>query len=328
MPQWSYFFTDRSKGVRFAVKVAFLLFDGFSNMVLSCLLEPLRALRDQGQADLGWHVLTVDGRPARSSSGLLIAPDGGLRGPFDLLVVVAGYGFRDHANDIGLRRVQALSRQGRIVVGADTGSWLLAAAGLLSGRRATIHWSLVPEFAEAFPDVQVDPAPHVMEGRVWSCGGASAALGMTLALIEQRFGRASAFLASSMFLHDADHSTAGTGTRTLLPVGRASARLHQVIGLMVGMIETPEPLARIAARSGLSLSSMERLFRAEAGMSPGRYFQMLRLARARDLALGTDLDLRAIALRCGYASASALGKAFKGAFGHPIRQTGRGRRSL
>lgn len=304
------------------MRAAFLLFEGFSNMVLSCLLEPLRAVRDQGQAKLHWHVLTPDGKPLRSSSGLLVASDGDVRGSLDLLIVVAGYGFREHGSETGLRRVLALSRQSRIIVGADTGSWLLAAAGLLAGRRATIHWSLIPEFAEAFPDVQVDPAPHVMEGRIWSCGGASAALSMILELIEQRFGKGSAFLASSMFLHDADHSTGSLGTRTLLPTGKASGRLHQVIDLMVDMIETPLPIAQIASQSGLSLSSMERLFRAEAGMSPGRYFQMLRLSRARDLALSTDLDLRDIALRCGYANASALGKAFKNAFGHPIRQIG------
>lgn len=305
------------------MRVAFLLFEGFSNMVLSCLLEPLRAVRDQGQAELHWHMLTPDGKPLRSSSGLLVAPDGDVRGPLDLLIVVAGYGFRQHGGATGVRRVVALSKQSRVVIGADTGPWLLAAAGLLAGRRATIHWSLIPEFAEAYPDVQADPLPYVMEGRIWSCGGASAALSLILDLIEQRFGKGSAFLASSMFLHDADHSTGNPKARSLLPTGKASARLHQVIDLMVEMIETPLSIAQIAARSGLSLSSMERLFRAEAGMSPGRYFQMLRLSRARDLALSTDLDLRDIALRCGYANASALGKAFKGAFGHPIRKIGR-----
>ncbi|GHG29184.1 GlxA family transcriptional regulator [Paracoccus aerius] len=310
------------------MRVAFLLFEGFSNMVLSCLLEPWRAVRDQGQADVSWHVLTVDDRPLRSSSGLLVAPDEGASGPFDLLIVVAGYGFRDHASSPGLRRLLTLARQSRLIVGADTGSWLLAAAGLLGGHRATIHWSLIPEFAEAFPDVQVDPVTHVMQGRVWSCGGASAALDLTLALIADLFGKASAFIVSSMFLHDADHSrdgrTAGASAdRKLLLAGKGSARLHQVIDLMVEMIETPLPLPRIAARSGLSLSNLERLFRAEAGMPPGRYFQMLRLARAQELAISTDLSLREIALRCGYANASALSKAFRGAYGHPIRQSSR-----
>jgi transcriptional regulator GlxA family with amidase domain len=73
-------------------RVAFLLFDGFSNMVLSCLLEPLRAVRDQAQIDIRWQVLTPDGQPVRSSSGLSIAPYPETAEPFDMLVVVAGYG--------------------------------------------------------------------------------------------------------------------------------------------------------------------------------------------------------------------------------------------
>lgn len=292
-------------------------------MVLSCLLEPLRAVRDQGQAGIRWQVLTADGAPLRSSSGLLVAPDPGARGPYDLLIVVAGYGFRDHAAKAAPARLPALARHSRTIVGADAGSWLLAAAGLLAGRRATIHWSLIPEFAERFPEVEVIAAPHVMEGRVWSCGGASAALGLMLALIEQRFGKASAFMASSMFLHDADRAADALPAGTLLPAGRATGRLRPVIDLMVETIETPLPMAQLAARAGLSLSTLERLFRAEAGMSPGRYLQLLRLTRAQDLAHGTDLGLRDIALRCGYANASALGKAFRRAFGRPIRQFAR-----
>lgn len=320
---WSYFFTESPNPSKFVMRVAILLFEGFSNMVLSCLLEPLRAVRDQGQENLRWQVLTADGNPVRSSSGLLVAPDAVRGGSLDLLIVVAGYGFREHCNASGMRRISSLSRQSRVVIGADTGPWLLAAAGLLSGHRATIHWSLLPEFSEAFPDVHVDPTPFVMEGRFWSCGDASGALGLILKLIQDRFGKGSAFLASSMFLHDSDHSTIRAGTRILLTTGKASARLHHVIDLMVEMIETPVPITQIAARSGLSLSSMERLFRGEAGMSPGRYFQMLRLTRARDLARSTNLDVQTIALRCGYSSPSALGKAYRNAFGGPLRPFGR-----
>ncbi len=308
------------------MRAAFLLFEGFSNMDLSSLLEPLRAIRDQGQENLCWLVLTADGSPVRSSSGLLVAPDVAAGGTFDLLIVVSGYGFREHCNASGMHRISALSRQSRVVVGADTGTWLLAATGLLSGHCATIHWSVVPEFAEAFLDVHVDPRPFVRKGRFWSCGDASGALSLILDLIEERFGKGSAFLASSMFLHDGDRSVAGLRTRTILPIAKASARLHQVTDLMVDMIETPVPIAQMAAQSGLSLSSMERLFRTEAGMSPGRYFQMLRLTRARDLARSTDLEVQTIALRCGYANASALGRAYKSAFGGPLRPFGRGRR--
>lgn len=306
------------------MRVTFLLFDGFSNMVLSCLLEPLRAVHDQAGLDIRWQIRTAGDRPVRSSSGLLVAPDSQVDGTFDVLIVVAGYGYRDHAGGGGLRQLSALARHGRIVIGADTGPWLMAAAGLLSGGRATLHWSLLPDFAEAFPDVQVQTAAHVRQGRIWTCGGASGALELMLAFIADQFGQANAFIASSMFLHDADRpdGTRWGGLRHL--TGMGTARLRQVITLMVETIEDPLPLPALASRCGLSPSKLDRMFRSEAGMPPGRYFQMLRLSRARELAGSTDLPLREIALRCGYADAPALGKAFRRAYGHSLRRSGRG----
>lgn len=302
-------------------RVAFLLFDGFSNMVLSCLLEPLRAVRDQARIDIRWQVLTPDGQPVRSSSGLAIAPDRAAEGPFDMLVVVAGYGYRDHAAGPAPRRIAALARSSRIILGADSGAWLIAAAGLLRDLPATLHWSLLADFAETFPDVQVSAARHVMQGRVWSCGGASSALDLMLGFIAQRFGPANAFIASSMFLHDADRQQPGPGRL----VGKGSARLRQAVNLMADHLETPLPLPELAGRLGVSSSKLDRLFKAELNMAPGRYYQMLRLSQARDLAASSDFDLREIALRCGYASAPALARAFRRAYGHAIRQAPRPR---
>ncbi|MFT3688481.1 GlxA family transcriptional regulator [Paenirhodobacter sp.] len=298
-----------------ATSIAFLLFDGFSNMVLSCLLEPLRAVRDQAQADIRWQVLTPGNRPARSSSGLTIAPDGRAEapGPVDILVIVSGYGFRDHAVPANLRLISGLARLAPVVICADAGAWLAAAAGLLHERRATAHWAMLAEFAEAFPDTTLSTDRYVMEGRIWSCGGASSALDLILAVISDRFGPANAFLASMMFVHD-------SGAPRRLE-GKGTEKLRQIVNLMVETIEHPLPLPQIAAQAGVSCSKLDRLFRSELGQSPGRYYQLLRLSRARDLATGSSFDLREIALRCGYSDAAALAKAFRHAYGHSIRKS-------
>lgn len=303
-------------------RVTFLLFDGFSNMVLSCLLEPLRAVRDQAQADIDWRIVTPDDTPAASSSGLSIAANTSWRdaGPSEMLVVVSGYGFRDHANPANARALSTLARQCDIVLAADTGAWLLADAGLLNGANATIHWAALSEFAEQYPDIRVSHDRYVNEGRVWSCGGASTALDLILAFISDRFGPASAFMASTMFLQDAERQRAGDRGPDKLS-GRGTAKLRQVVDLMVETIETPLSLADLAARAGLSVRTLDRLFQEELGMPPGRYFQMIRLAHARDLAANSEYDLNGIALRCGYSGAAALSKAFRRAYGHPIRKS-------
>ena len=308
------------------VRVTFLLFDGFSNMVLSCLLEPLRAVRDQTGAEIGWQVITPNDAPVVSSSGLNIAADTDRRdaGRTDMLVVVAGYGFRDHANPENARVLRTLARQSDIVLGADTGAWLLAETGLLYDQSATIHWTVLSDFEEQFPDVRVSHDRYVKTGRIWTCGGASTALDLMLAFISERFGPASEFLVSTMFLHDAERPQAGERGPGKL-AGRGSARLRLVVNLMVDTIETPLPLVKLAERAGLSVRSLDRLFQEELGMAPGRYYQMMRLSHARDLATGTQFNLREIALRCGYSDAAALSKAFRRTFGRPIRKS-QGRR--
>lgn len=308
--------------------VTILLYDGFSNMVLSCLLEPLRAVHDQSQTDLHWHIVTPHNGPARSSSGLNIAPDVTVEavGKSDLLIVVSGYDFRQHARAENLRPLRVLTRQAATIVAADTGSWLLAAAGFLDDQIATIHWGVISDFTEEFPSVHASYDRFVKQPRISSCGGASTALELMLAIISEQFGPADAFIASTMFLHDAaQQQSTGRGANRL--EGKGTAQLRAIVNKMVETIETPLSLEQLSQEFGLTRRTLDRLFQAELAMSPGRYYQLMRLTHARDLSTSTDYDLREIALRCGYADASALGKAFRKAFGHPIRKS-RGSRPM
>ena len=303
------------------LNVTILLFDGFSNMVLACLLEPLRAVRDQIRIGITWSVITLDDRPAISSSGLSIAPDSALADTerADLLIVVSGFGFREHATRASSLLVQ-LSRKTDIILGADTAAWLIAEAGLLTGRRATLHWQVLSDFAETFPETQLSYTRYVKEGRVWTCGGASTALDLMLSVIGERFGRALAFDVSTMFVLDAEQqSCVGRGPSRLS--GKGSAALRRAINHMIETIESPVPLESLAAKANLTPRTLNRLFLAELGIPPGRYHQFLRLSRARDLAANTDLNQREIALRCGFSSAAALGKAFSRQFGYSIGKT-------
>ncbi|OAB55579.1 hypothetical protein AY600_13570 [Phormidium willei BDU 130791] len=304
------------------MRITFLLFDGFSNIVLGCLLEPLRAVRDASDRPVEWAILTPDDAPVHSSSDLRISPTAPVDtvSGCDLLVAVAGYGFRSQVDPPTLQLLHRLTRTAEQVVAADTAAWLVAAAGLLREQEATIHWQVLAEFAETFPEVSVVPTRYVKQGRIWTCGGASTALDLALSFIKDSFGPAVAFDASSLFLHDAERQRKfGRGPNHLQ--SRGSAKLHSLVNMMVDTIEAPVPLDQLAARANLSLRTLHRLFVKEIGMTPGRYYQLLRLSRARDLATSTELDLREIALRSGFADASSLGKAFKAAFGASLSKT-------
>ena len=303
------------------MNVTFLLFDGFSNLVFSCLLEPLRMVHELYQEDINWHVISIDDEPVESSSHLMLAPNARIDEieSSDLLVVVSSNGYRQHPTPENQRLVMALARQSRTIIGADAGAWMLAATGLLDDLTATLHWSVLSEFAETFPEVRVSQDTYVKDGRFWSCGGASTALELILAFIAEQFGAAEAFMTSSMFMHDASPHKDGTRMPTALTVPGRN-RMDAIINIMVETIENPLSLNALAERAHMSTRTLNRLFKAELGMAPGQYYQNLRLLYAREMAENTSLGLREIALRAGYSDASALAKAFRKAYGHSVRK--------
>ena len=134
--------------------IEILLFERFSNHCLANALEPFRAANTLANRQAyRWRIFTPGGVPAVSSSGLPVLPDGPLEdaGRGGMVFVVSSYGHRDldrPATRSALRRIAA---QAELVAGMDTGAWLMAAAGLLDGRRATIHWDILDSFAETVP---------------------------------------------------------------------------------------------------------------------------------------------------------------------------------
>lgn len=308
------------------LNVQILLFPGFSNMVLACALEPLRAVRDLMPGGVSWQVLTLSDGPVRSSSGLSLTPDGPWQdaGKTDLLIVVSSYDYATQTGAVTNSGLRRMSRRSELTAGVDTGAWFMAAAGLLDRRRATIHWQTTAEFAEAFPRVETTHARYEKDGPCLSAGGAAATLDMMLDLIEERFGASVAFDVSTLFVHDAARHEAGHGPSRLDAKG--SPALRTTVARMVDTIETPLPLGRLAREVAMSERTLTRLFTDELGMSPGKYYQSLRLSRARDLAASGQASVSEIALRTGFASAATLSRAFSAHFGQTLGQAKRQRR--
>lgn len=301
--------------------ITVLLTERFSNIVLACLLEPLRVVRDSSEADIRWTILTVNDAPVTSSSGIQVAPDDCLKHmeAANMTLIVGGDDFRKEAAQKQLsRQLRPLLRSG-VVIGADTGAWLMATMGLLNGRRATIHWQLYDEFSESFLATAVSPDRFVQDGRFWTCGSAATALDLILEFITCHFGAAAAQEAAAMFLQDST-TVQLSGSALHGPRAFGSERLRALIARMADTLETPLPLAELAACANMSERSLARLFQQELGVSPGRHYQTMRMTRARDLSVHTRLSIEEIALRCGFSSASGLRRAYLKQFGRSIRK--------
>lgn len=308
-----------------AFHLTFLLFDGFSNMVLANAIEPLRAARDlSGKRLFSWQIASAGGGAVTSSSGLRVAADVALPhiGATDALIAIAGYGVRDHSRRDTLHNILRKARGLPLVGGMDTGPWLLAEAGLLAGRRATIHWMEADPMAESFPEIEVLARPYVADGNTITCGGAQGVLLWSLDLIGKRGDEALRFDVGNMFGRP---HPGPTETDTLRPVDRAlPPPLQRAVRAMRDTAEQPRPLAAIAAQAGLSLRTMDRLFHSHLGMAAGGYYRLIRLSHARALAIETRLPISEIAARTGFASASTLARAYRMHFGETLRATRRG----
>lgn len=297
--------------------VGVLLFDSFSNLCLANAVEPLRAANTLARKQLyRWQFLSIDGAVVTSSSGLPVQPEMPLgRHPGgDLLCVLPSYGYANHCSPTCSKALRAAAARFGTLAAMDSGSWLLAAAGLLTGRRATIHWDELELFAERFPEVDVVEDPTVADGNILSCGGASTTFELVLGLIEQHHGPMLRIEVASIFMAAARRARPGFDAAAEA-AAQATPGAADILSLMRRHIEEPLPIGEIAARLGLGPKTLERECARAFGMAPRRLYRAIRLRAIRRLAENTTLAIEEIAARGGYQNASAMTRAFRSEFG-------------
>ena len=301
------------------LRLTMLVFSGASIMCVASAVDPLRAAnRIAGRTVFDWSLVSADGEPPVTTSGLPVAVTGRFdpAAKTDVLLAIGGFGTRYETAPALVSGFRRAARQARAVGGIEAGGWLLARAGLLEGRAATTHWEDLEDFAASFPGTDVRPDRYVIDGPVLTTGGASPTFDLMLHLVRARLGMAVALDVASVFIYD--QARAATDAQPLVSLGRLDGydpRLAQAIRLMEAHVDRPLTVAAIARRVGLSARALELMFSRSIGETPGAYSLRLRLAAARRLVLDTAEPMADIAARTGFSSASAFSRAFKGGFG-------------
>ncbi|SMX41580.1 GlxA family transcriptional regulator [Maliponia aquimaris] len=293
--------------------VALLLFPSFSNLCLANAVEPLRAANTLSRKPLySWQYLGLTRDTLTSSSGLPVTPEESLARHTggDYLLLLPSYGTDGLATPATLRALRAARKRFRTLVGLDMGSWLMASAGLLDGRRATLHWDELDRFAETFPEVEARPERVVHDGDILSCGGGTTALELMLDLIGRHHGPLLRLEVAALFMHGERPEP-----RDMPPRLGEDQLVEAAVSIMRRHVEAPLPVAAIARRLHVTPRALERHFGAVLGRGPGATYRALRLNAARRLVEQTRLSVSEIATRCGYEDASALTRAFRAAFG-------------
>lgn len=284
-------------------------------MSLASTLDTMRAANRIASRELfRWKIVTLDGEPANLTCNIPIAADSKFddQASGDALFVIAGFNHQKHVGKPGLKLINQVSRRFDTVGGIEAGSWLLAGCGLLNHKAATTHWEDREEFAMQFPRVQLKTDRFVIDGQVFTTGGASPTFDFMLYLIRVRYGFPLALEVSSAFIYDSSHSA--TDTQPLVSLGslvQREPRVAAAIHLMEQNIDETISVVEIAQQLKLSVRMLEYLFAQTMDISPGAFYRHLRLQTARRLVVDTRLRMQEIAIRTGFNSLPSFSRMFK-----------------
>jgi transcriptional regulator GlxA family with amidase domain len=298
-----------------AKRFVFLLLDRFTMLSFACAIEPLRlANRVLGRQAYSWVLAGESGTEATCSNGVSFRLDMGLSeiSRDDTIVVCGGIDVQQATTRAILNWLRREARRGVTIGGLCTGAYTVARAGLLDGRKATIHWENQDSFLEEFEEVMLTKSVYVSDGNRFSTAGGTASIDLMLKMIADDHGEEVANTTADQLIYSSIRTDQDT-QRLSIPtrIGVRHPKLSKVIQMMEVNVETPISPAILAEDVGMSTRQLERLFRRYLNRSPKRYYMELRLQKARNLLMQTDMSVINVALACGFASPSHFSKCYR-----------------
>jgi AraC family transcriptional activator FtrA len=301
--------------------VVVLAYDGLCTFEFGCATEVFGLPRpEMGEGWYRFAVAAIEPGPLRATGGLRVEADGGM----DLLaqagtIVVPGWrGVEAPVPEPLCAALRAAHAAGARILSLCSGAFVLAAAGLLEGRRATTHWRYADRLVARHPGLRFVPdVLYVDEGSVLTAAGSAAGLDLCLHLVRRDFGPAAANRVARRLVLPA-HRQGGQAQYVERPVPgarAADARIAPLLDQVRAALDQPWPVARLAAEAAASPRELHRRFREATGQSPGAWLLAERLAHARGLLEGPALPVEAIAAACGFGSAAVLRHHFRARLG-------------
>lgn len=304
------------------IRIGLLGFDGVQTLDLTGPLDAFAAANQAQPHAYAVLVLSPDGAPFASEAGLRIVPDAALdtAPPLDTLIVAGGEGLR--RGDMAGRVAAAIAARAdalRRIVSVCTGIYGLAPTGLLDGRRATTHWYHARDVAARFPAIRLDPdAIFIRDGRFYTSAGITAAIDLSLALIEEDHGAPLAVtVARELVVYLRRSGGQRQYSEPLRFQAGAGDRFADLAGWMLAHLDGDLSVEALADRVALSPRQFGRAFQASFGMTPAAYVEMLRLDAARQQLVSTNAAIKQVAAASGYASDDSFARAFDRRFGLP-----------
>lgn len=303
--------------------VGFLLLEKFSMIAFASAIETLRMANYlSGKQLYTWSVITPDGAAATCSNGLssnsTITYD--QSPPCDAVLVCGGIDVDKYVNERLQTLLRRIARDGALLGGLCTGTYALVKAGLLDGYRCTVHWEQMASLRESYPRVTFQDDLFVIDRNRMTCTGGIAPIHLILALVRLRFGKTLVAEISNQFILERvrdskDHQHIPIAAR--LSVNNRA--LVKVANLMESHFEEPLSAVELAKLAGLSLRQVQRMFNESLNTTPTKYYLRLRLRRARELLIQSDMSITEVAVACGFQSICHFSKSYKQVYGRAPR---------
>lgn len=315
--------TDVTKPKRFI----FVLMPQFSLLAFAAAIEALRlANRMSGQRLYSWSCVSEGGTEARCSAGTVFQLDSGLfeLARDDTVILCGGLDVPAATTKPLLNWLRREARRGVAVGGLCTASFAMARAGLLAGKRATIHWENYDSFQEEFSEIDLTKSVFTIDGARYTAAGGTASVDLMINLIARGYGSTLAGAVADQMIYSSirtDQDTQRLSVQTR--IGVRHPKLSLAVHKMEANIEEPISPAILAQEIGLSTRQLERLFRRYLSRSPKRYYMEMRLQKARNLLLQTDMSVINVAMACGFSSPSHFSKCYRSLYSTtPYRERG------
>ncbi len=302
-----------------SLTLAMILLPSFNMHATTSFIDPLRAANYLvGEHRFQWVFLSVAGGKVSASNGMELHTQRLV--DFDRLpqwsVVSASWTPEQHQDKQLLRVLKQHARRNSTLCGLDTGAFILGYAGLLDGRKATVHYEHLNAFKELFNQVHVSDARYEWSERIVTCGGGQAATDVSLQLVQQELG---VVIANSAAQYIYQPGAANDQSNGSLPWHRSTehafpSNLKQAIQLMQLNLEQTLSIPEIATSLNISQRQLERLFNQYLGQTATHHYLNLRLDRARGLITQTDMQIVDVAVACGFVSAVHFSRVYKKRF--------------
>ena len=312
---------------RAQIHMVFIVVPRFNITTLITMIETLRIANYLAPTStFSWEVASFDGSEITASNGMtarIKTANDNLQ-PAEFVFILGSWGTEHYHNQKLTAWLRKRARAGERICGVELGSYIVARAGLLDGKSATIHWSWLNGFKENFDRVEVEESLFTLDSKVMTCSGGLAGVDLMLRLIEELNGSSfSGEIADQMLHHpirsatSPQRSTMGRSTETMRPL------LREAMTLIENNIEEPLTVPQIANLLGISQRQLERQFKKNVGCTVVQFGLLKRLQNARLLLISTDMSIRQIATASGFNTMSHFAFSFGKFLEDDLQITGR-----